>query len=167
MTLVTTPSIKERLNYNFVNLFKTSRKLVRAIDLPQKRNSSIDRLIKNEIISIKSLTTVPADGIFLLDRYAITFRLTDKFANHFVLLRGLLEFSRPKTIKITSNAIDKTFHVELSETQANHFVNYLDMKLGWLMKEIKFKESLRALIIFEKKVKREQAILYANMKISA
>ena len=167
MTLVTTPSIKERLNYNFVNLFKNSRKLVEAVDLPQKPNPAIDRLIKNEIISIKSLTTSPADGIFLLDRYAITFRLSDKFANHFVLLRGLLEFSRPKTIEITPNAIDKTFYVELSKTQADHFVTHLDTILGWLIKEIKFKESLKALITFEKKVKREQAILYANMRQSA
>lgn len=167
MTLVTTPSIKESLNYNFVNLFKTSRKLVKAVDLPQKANTAIDNLIKNEIISVKTLTTSSADEIFLLDRYAITFKLSDKFANHFVLLRGLLEFSRPKTIEITTNATDKTFHVELSETQADHFVTHLDTILGWLIKEIKFKESLRALITFEKKVKREQAILYANMRRSA
>jgi hypothetical protein len=167
MTLVTTPSIKERLNYNFVNLFKTSRKLVKAVDLPQQPNPAIDRLLKNEIISIRSLTTSPADGIFLVDRYAITFRLSDKFADHFVLLRGLLEFSRPKTLEITPNATNKTFHVEFSETQADHFVTHLDTVLGWLIKEIKFKESLRALITFEKKVKREQAILYANMRQSA
>jgi hypothetical protein len=167
MTLVATPSIKERLNYNFVNLFKTSRKLVKAVDLPRKPNPAIDRLIKNEIIFISSLTTSPADGIFLLDRYAITFRLSDKFSNHFVLLRGLLEFSRPKTIVITPNATDKTFHIALSETQADHFVAHLDTILGWLIKEIKFKESLRALITFEKKVKREQAIFYANMRKSA
>ena len=73
MTLVTTPSIRERLNYNFVNLFKLSGRT----DLPiqgQQLNSAVDRLVKHELLSIKSLSVAKADAIFLVDRYDITIR---------------------------------------------------------------------------------------------
>ncbi len=166
MTLVTTPSIRERLNYNFVNLFKLSGRT----DLPiqgQQLNSAVDRLVKHELLSIKSLSVAKADAIFLVDRYDITFTLSNKFAEHFVLLRGLLEFSRPKTIRIISSPIDKSFHVEFSENEADHLVIHMETVLNWLVKEIKFKESLRTLINFEEKMKREQARLYANLKLSA
>lgn len=165
MTLVATPSIKEKLNNNSFNLFKAPGKPTAVIAL--KSNTVIDRLNKNEIIYIKSFTAAPADGLFLHARYAITFSLKDKFATHFVLLRGLLEFSRPKTIKIMPNTISKNFYIELSENQVEHFVTYLETIVAWLMKEIKFKEALRALITFEKEVKHKQATLYANLRASA
>lgn len=166
MTLVTTPSIWERLNYNFVNLFKSSSRREHAIP-SQKLHATIQRLINHDLLSVRNLSVAKADAIFLFDRYNITFTLSNKFAGHFVLLRGLLEFSRPRTIKISANASDKTFHVELSENEADYFVSYVETILKSLLKEIKFKESLRALINFEQKVKREQVLLYANLKLSA
>ena len=166
MTLVTTPSIRERLNYNFVNLFKLSGRRDLAIQSRQL-NSAIDRLVKHQLLSIKSFSVAEADAIFLVDRYNLTFTLSNKFAEHFVLLRGLLEFSRPKTIRIVSSPIDKSFHVEFSENEADHLVTHMETILTWLVKEIKFKESLSALINFEEKMKREQARLYANLKLSA
>ena len=166
MTLVTTPSIRERLNYNFVNLFKVLSRRDLA-NSPGKWNSAIDRLVTRDLLTVKSQSVAKADAIFPLDRYNITFTLPNKYTDHFVLLRGLLEFSRPRTIKIISSALDRSFYVEFSENQAEHFVTYLETILNSLVKEIKFKESLRALIIFEEKVKLEQAVLYANLKLSA
>lgn len=166
MTVVTTPSIRERLNYNFVNLFKSSGR--RELAVPsQKLNATIQRLIKHDLLSVKSVSVAKADAIFLFDRYDLTFTLTKKYAGHFVLLRGLLEFSRPRTIKINSNTSDKSFRVEFSEKEADHIVSYIEAMLNSLLKEIKFKDSLRTLINFEQKVKREQALLYANLKLSA
>ena len=166
MTLVTIPSIRERLNYNFVSLFKVSSK-TDLVNSPRKLNSAIGRLVTHDLLSIKSLSVAKADGIFPVDRYNITFALSNKFADHFVLLRGLLEFGRPRTIKIIPSARDRNFYVEFSGNDAGHFVTHLEAILNSLVKEIKFKESLRALITFEEKVKREQAVLYANLKLSA
>lgn len=166
MTLVTTPSIRERLNYNFVNLFKSSSR--RELAIPsQKLNAAIQRLIKHDLLSVKALSVAKADAIFLFDRYDLTFTLTNKYAGYFVLLRGLLEFSRPRTIRINHSTGDKSFRIEFSEKEADHIVSYIETMLNSLLKEIKFKESLRALINFEQKVKREQALLYTNLKLSA
>jgi hypothetical protein len=166
MTLVTTPSIRERLNNNFVNFFKVATWRDEASS-PQRLTPAIERLVKNEILAIKSLSVSKADAIFIVDRYDITFTLSNKFAEHFVLLRGLLEFSRPKTIRIISNRTDNTFHVLLSEEDDDHFVAHLEKILSWLVREINFKKSLKAMVNFEKKVKREQEILYANLRLTA
>ncbi len=147
MTLVTTPSIWERLNYNFVNLFKSSSR--RELAVPsQKLNATVQRLIKNDLLSVKSVSVAKADAIFLFDRYNLTFTLTNKYAGQFVLLRGLFEFSRPRNININSNTSDKSFRIEFSEKEADHIVSYIETMLNSLLKEIKFKESLRALINF-------------------
>ena len=167
MTLVTTPPIRERLNNNFVNLFKVSARRHDDGSSSQKLTPAIERLVKNELLAIKSLSVAKADAIFLLDRYDITFTLSNKFSGHFVLLRGLLEFSRPKSIRITSSSIDKSFHVEFSENDADRIVTYLETILKWLVKEINFKVSLRTIINFQEKMKREQSILYANLKLTA
>jgi len=166
MTLVTTISIRERMNYNFVNLFKAVSGFGKST-VPSKLNPAVDRLVKNKLVSIASLSVTKADAIFHVDRFNLTFTLSNENAEHFVLLRGLLEFSRPKTIKIISNSTDKTFRAAFSEKDADHFVTYLETILNRLIREIKFKKSLRALIAFESKVKREQAILYADLKLSA
>ena len=166
MTLGTTPSIKDRLNYNFVNLFRSSNRREFPIS-SQNVNPVIYRLVKHELLSIKTLSVSKADEIFLFDRYNITFTLSDKFANHFVLMRGLLEFSRPGKIKIISNVNDRSFHVDISERDADDLLTHLEITLNALVKEIKFKESLRALINFEEKVKQGQARLFASLRQSA
>jgi hypothetical protein len=166
MTLVTTPSIRERLNNNFVNLFKAPSRTDEANSF-QKLPPVIERLVKNELLAIKSISVSKADAIFLVNRYEITFSLSNKFAEHFVLLRGLIEFSKPKTIRITASRTDNTFHLSFSEGEADHFVAHLEKILDWLVREIRFKKSLKALVTFEKKVKREQEILYANLKLTA
>lgn len=160
MTLVTTPSIRERLNHDIFDLFRTSSRKLSTFDFSKKDNHAIDRLTKNKIISVSSVNFMHPD------RYEVGFTLTNKFASHFVLLRGLLEFSRPKTIKVTANRADQSFYTEFSESQADDVVSYIETITGWFVKETKFKEAVRALIIFEQKVKREHAMLYAKMKDS-
>jgi hypothetical protein len=164
MTLVTTPSIMERLNHDFIDVFRTLHSTRGTVYFSMKKNDAIDRLGKNKIITVSSIKYTPADGILLIDRYAVSFTLADKLASHFVLLRGLLEFSRPNTIKIIATPTDKTFYTEFTESQADDVVTYIETIAEWLVKEIKFKKALRALIIFEKRVKREHAILYAKMQ---
>lgn len=169
MTLVTTLPIGERLNFNLADFFKKSNSETPAPDsLSEKRieNELTVRINSAGIVKIDALNKIPADRIFLAGRYIITLRLTDQYAKYFVLLRGLLEFSRPKSIKVSSDMTQKTFNVEISEAQFAHFVSYIETIQGWLIKEIKFKEALKALITFEKKVKQEQAILYSNVQAS-
>jgi hypothetical protein len=161
MTLVTTPSIRERLNHDLINIYRTSRS---TVYFSKKENDAIDRLTKNKILTVSSIKFTPAGGILFTDHYAISFSLTDKLASHFVLLRGLLEFSRPKTMKVTADSTDKTFYTEFTESQVDDVVTYIETIAGWLVKEIRFKEALRSLIIFEKSVKRTYAELYAEMQ---
>jgi hypothetical protein len=166
MTLVTTLPARERLNNNLVTFFKQSLKDVQSSDTLLRRILKDDNLIlipENKVISVVALQVVPADRIIRRKRYFITFKLNDHFAKHFVLLSGILEFSRPKDIKVSRHKIARIFEVELSEMQAGRFSSYMQTILTWLIKEIKFKESLKDLIAFEKKVKQEQAILYSSV----
>src|SRR5688572_7296272 len=171
MTLATTRPEQERQNYNFLAVFNNAKKSSAAVEVAPDiiRENTVQNRLANilahsQALSIVSFKVIPAGKLFVSNKYLITVKLTEQFASNFVLLRGLLEFSRPKDIIISSQAKDQTFEIEVLETQANYLLSYIETIIGWLIKEIKFKSALKAIISFENRVKQEQAILYSSMR---
>jgi hypothetical protein len=165
MTLVTTPPARERL-HKIVKISKASPNPQLLVTQPKLGYRPIDRLTRNQIIALSEVNFVAADASFSNDRYLITFKLRNQFSHYFVLLNGLLEFSRPKSFKVSKNRTDKTFRLEFSDDETDVFVSYLETILEWLIKEINFRQALTALITFEKKMKEEQAILNSRLQYS-
>jgi hypothetical protein len=173
MTLATTRPEQERQNYNFLAVFNNTKKSSTEIEIAPDiiQENTVENRLGNilsdsQALSVLSFKVIPAGKLFVSNKYLIRVKLTEQFATNFVLLRGLLEFSRPKNITISSRAKEQTFEIEVLETQVDHLLTYVQTILGWLIKEIKFKESLKAIIKFENRVKQEQAILYSNMRSS-
>jgi hypothetical protein len=173
MTLATTRPERERQNYNFLAVFNNAKKSSTEVEVAPEiiqentvENRLASILAHSQTLSIVSFKVIPAGKLFVSNKYLITVKLTEQFATNFVVLRGLLEFSRPKNITMSSRTKDQTFEIELLETHADHFLTYIQTILGWLINEIKFKQALKAIIKFENRVKQEQAILYSNMRSS-
>src|SRR5687768_2316101 len=149
MTLATTRPSQERHDYNFLAVFNNAKSAPLIIEeAPEiiKESNFEDQLAnilsKSHILSITSFTVLPAGKLFVSSKYRIKVKLTQEFASNFVLIRGLLEFSRPKNIIISSTVQEQTFEIEIVETQAENFLSYIQTILGWLVNEIKFKKAL-------------------------
>lgn len=110
--------------------------------------------------------SLPAGNTFFPDQLLLKFRLREEYQHNFVLLRGLLEFSRPKKIVITANNSERTFEMWLTNDQAPDIIHYLEAIITRLLSEIKFKASLKMIIKYEERVRREQENLYKALGAS-
>ena len=119
----------------------------------------------NLLKPVKS-TTITANKIFPTDRVLIKFELSNDYRDHFILLRGLLEFSRPKEIAISAHNSEKTFELHIRIDQAAAVRSYLEIILKLFINEINFKKALKSVLQFEHTMKQQQTKLYSNLKAS-
>ncbi len=96
----------------------------------------------------------------------LTFALADKYASHFILLRGLFEFGKKHGITISSDRATKTFSIEVLSNQSTAILNYFETIFNWLAKEVHFKASLKEIIKFEDRVRAERTLVYRHLKLA-
>ena len=94
----------------------------------------------------------------------LNFALADSYAENFVLLRGLFDFGRPSFVAVTGDRTTQTYSVALSADEPVGVAEYFETIFNWLTKEIKFKVLLKEVVKFEQRIKREQALVYANLR---
>ena len=159
--------------YNFHNFdFKVSEKsYINATSkasnisgLAEPDTKLITWLNGSKIVTTLNYRLISAGKLFQHDRLVLKFGLTEQYTGNFVLLRGLIEFSRPKEISITSDRINKSFELELNTSETQIIQEYLEKIFKWLLKEIKFKAVLKEVIELQNRVRAEQDILYSKMK---
>ena len=88
---------------NFLNVFIRSKTTSETIDaLASKEAAAVNPIFdwfgKSSILEPVAFKSIPAGKIFQADRAIVKFKLSGVYHDHFVLFRGLLEFSRPKRI---------------------------------------------------------------------
>jgi hypothetical protein len=169
MALATSLQKEERNNYNFITVFNNAPKTNPEDQSTNNHKIHEDlshlqtRLNNTEVLTVAAVSVIPTAALFVSNKYKVTLKLSPAFSKHFVLLRGLFEFSQPKTVVMSSSTKDQIFEVEMLETQIDHVLSYIETILTWLRREIKFKEALATIIRFEKRVKEEQASLYSKL----
>jgi hypothetical protein len=84
-------------------------------------------------------------------------------AKRFALLRGLIEFHRPKNFLFTYDTDAKQIEADVREVDYTAFLNFLVSVNQWLKNEVDFKAALRNVIEFEKKYRSEGAAVYAAL----
>ena len=156
---------------NFLNVFIRSKSTPDNVDTLVTKatvvNPILDWFDKSSMLEPVAFKSIPAGKIFQSDRAIVKFRLSGIYHNHFVLFRGLLEFSRPKGISVSFNNSERTFEFFVGIDQAAAVTEYLDLNLKLLIKEIKFKKSLKAVLRFEESVRVEQSRLYRELQNSS
>jgi hypothetical protein len=154
---------------NFFNLFISSKRTDnKSHDEPTHKHivdNSLQRWFeRSNVIRSVTFKAIPAGEIFQADQVIVKFRLEDLYQDQFVLLRGLLEFSRPKEISISSNKGEKSFQFQIGRDKVLAISTYLDKIIDLFVKEIRFKESLKAVIRFEQATRVEQTRLYRELR---
>jgi hypothetical protein len=96
----------------------------------------------------------------------LNFSLAEKYAGHFILLKGLFEFHNSKAVNVTADKAARTFSVDVVENTAADVVSHVETILNLLIKEINFKTILRGIIRLEERIKREQALAYETLRAS-
>ena len=156
---------------NFLNVFIRSKTTPDNVDDIASKEAAVNPILdwfeKSSILEPVEFKSIPAGKIFQSDRAIVKFRLSGIYHEHFVLFRGLLEFSRPKQIAISFNNSERTFELFVGTDQASAVTEYLDLILKLLIQEIKFKKSLKAILRFEESVRVEQSRLYSELQASA
>ena len=156
---------------NFLNVFIRSKTAPEKLDALALKDSAVNPILdwfgKSGILEPIAFKSIPAGKIFQSDRAIVKFKLSGIYHEHFVLFRGLLDFSRPKRISISFNNSERTFELFVGTDEVSAVTEYLDLIQKLLIQEIKFKKSLKAILRFEASVRVEQAELYSELQASA
>lgn len=80
----------------------------------------------------------------------------------FVLLKGLIEFHRPKNFLFSYDRAGKNIEADVHETDYQAFRNFLANVNLWLKNELSFRTALKNALAFEAKYKAERATVYAS-----
>ena len=92
------------------------------------------------------------------------FSLSERFSNHFILLKGLFAFHNIPSVSIHADRASRTFKVEIRADQAQDIIDYFNLIINSLVKEINFKRILKGVIKLEQRIKRERDLAYGSLK---
>lgn len=156
---------------NFLNIFIRSKTTPDNIDALASKATAVNPILdwfeKSSILEPVAFKIIPAGKIFVSDRAIVKLKLSGIYHDHFALLRGLLEFNRPKRISVSFNNSERTFELFVGTEQAAAVTEYLELILKLLIQEIKFKKSLKAILRFEESIRVEQSRLYRDLQAAA
>jgi hypothetical protein len=107
-----------------------------------------------------------ASALHYNDRIKTTFLVTQEFQPDFSLIRGLIEFNRPRDLMFSFDRTSKTVNINLAKDQLSRLDGLLSRVYDELMKEKLFRKTLRTVIEFEQRYTRERDRLYAKLKNS-
>jgi hypothetical protein len=113
--------------------------------------------------TLKSVVPPQQNSSAKQHRAILSFKLTELYAPHLILLRGIFEFSNPSLLFVTVDRIDQTVTAEVNSDDAEVVTRYLETIFNQLAKEIAFKANLKKVIAWEKNIKQEQSLLYNTL----
>lgn len=83
-------------------------------------------------------------------------------APHFALIRGLMEFNRPKELSFVYHVAAKSFEIDIDSAYEDTLQALLSQVDTLLVKELAFRRKLKAVIAFEQRYQREKDEVYAS-----
>jgi hypothetical protein len=97
---------------------------------------------------------------------ALNFVLSDAFAANFVLLRGLFDFHSTPEVSVFADRTNKSFRVVVNSDDATRIISHFELIFNSLLNEINFKKILKGIIELEQRIKREQDLAYASLRLA-
>lgn len=101
---------------------------------------------------------------FYKERVHLKFHVKTTYTPHFILLKGLLEFHRPKDFRFVFNVGEKSFETDIKISQLGFLEDFLDKVHTWINRELAFKSLLKQVVAFEKRYKTESEKWYHTQK---
>lgn len=97
-------------------------------------------------------------------RIRLSIQIAEKFRKHFALIRGLMEFHRPKHFSFEYQFSQKTLEIDIEGKQLTELLIFFDLILTLITEEIRFKGALKLVLEFEDRYKKAQSEIYAQLK---
>jgi hypothetical protein len=97
------------------------------------------------------------------DKVRYTFIVSKRFENQFALIKGLIDFHRPKHILFRFNREEKSIEVRTHLQQVDFLFGFLQKVQEWLVKEVQFKLALKKVIQFEDQYKSQRDSIYSSL----
>jgi len=98
-----------------------------------------------------------------VNRVRLTFRISKPFQIQVGLLKGLLDFNRPKGFLFTLNRADNTISADASSRQQAELVSFLIHIQTLVEKELAFKNHLKRILVFEETYRKAKAQAYDGL----
>ena len=102
-------------------------------------------------------------SLLYANRIRLTFKASAHHAANLGLLKGLIDFHRPKGFSCTLNRADHTISADVPYAQQELLISFLDRIKALLEKELAFKKHLKKILLFEDTIKQATAQAYAGL----
>jgi hypothetical protein len=110
---------------------------------------------------------IDRSGVFLIrDNAHFSFHVSETFAPHFTLVKGLIEFNRPKDLLFTYDRVDKRIEIKIIRQQLESLAQFLHSVNEWLTQELRFKTQLKVVLDFEDRYRKERDLIYNGLNHS-
>jgi len=96
------------------------------------------------------------------DRLKVSLSVDESHRQHFILIKGLLEFHRSAGFVFSFNKRDGTFDVTTSAQQEAELNVYLRKISAWIGQELAFKRRLKEMLAFEREYRAKLAKVYTD-----
>jgi hypothetical protein len=129
-----------------------------TIETLNARNESVTSEFKNAIL------VLDIKRVFLhKDSVKFDLSLSSEYQSYFILLKGLIEFHRPKDFKFHFTKEDQSVSIEIGVNEINLLRQFLSDISFWLVKELKFRSDLKKVLAFEARYKAEKELIYRGV----
>lgn len=100
---------------------------------------------------------------FYKKRVRVSLTVSSDYRAHLVMLRGLIEFNRPKHLSFDYQFQHSTIETDIDIRELTDLQSFLKKISAWLNQEIQFKQALKTVLAFENRYKLEKAGVYAAL----
>jgi hypothetical protein len=98
------------------------------------------------------------------DRLKVSFSVNETTRQHFILIKGLLEFHRNPGVVFTFNKAEGTFEATTGALQENELNGYLRKISAWIEQELSFRKRLKDMLSFEREYRAKLATVYSGVE---
>jgi len=133
------------------------------LQIANQGESNIVSVDGSEHTAIQNHLFAKVSPLYYNARVRLSFSLSEEFKQHFVLIKGLIEFNRSKDFSFEYNRAQRTFETDVDAGQLNDLQVFFENILTWLNQELTFKSALKVVIEFENRYKKAQAEAYAEL----
>jgi len=108
-----------------------------------------------------------ASPFFYNDRARFSLEVRDEYKNDFALIRGLIEFQRPKELTFTYDRGQRLVRSDIDAKHADLLQTFLKSVFASLRYERQFRIALKIALDFERRYTLERDSIYGMLQISS
>jgi len=98
------------------------------------------------------------------ERVRLTLSVSDKSKPDFSLIRGLIEFNRPRNLAFYYDMKSRSVWIDISSSELDRLQKFLSLVFDLLVKERQFRHALKMAMEFENRYRLERDSVYGILK---